>query len=213
MNLNDLTNNSELGSNGRYLVKSRAKENALNASKQIWKGGVVIVVQYGATNYVKITDGENTFANLNKSSEGTGGDIASVTGNLVDNSNPSNPVINITGSSRQVIGYDSNGNPLSVTLGWRQLSDLPNPPTFLNGVLAGTAFSSDGSALFAFVELALGDGGTSLAKPNAIPFYNPGQIGTGGGTLKVADGIVDGDAVNMKQFNALMARVAALENI
>lgn len=117
----------------------------------------------------------------------------------------------VTGTDRQVLGY-VDGEQEAVTLGWKQFSDLPTPPPFSNGVLTGTAFNSDGSAFFAFVELALGEGGTSMVKPNSIPFYNPGQIGTGGGTLAVADGIEDNEAVNVSQLNALIARVEALEN-
>jgi len=78
----DLTNNSTLGTNGRYLVKSKKKEDALNASKQVWEGGLIIVVEYEGTNYVKITDGANTFVSL--ASEGgspsvTSGEISDAT--------------------------------------------------------------------------------------------------------------------------------------
>lgn len=62
--LDDLTNNSTLGTNGRYLVGSKKKEDALKASKQVWEGGLIIVVSYAGTNYIKLTDGKNTFAQL-----------------------------------------------------------------------------------------------------------------------------------------------------
>lgn len=107
--------------------------------------------------------------------------------------------LDISGTQRQIIGFDENGNPVVVTLGWKQLSDLPVPPTFSNGVYVGTAFQPDGSALFAFIELAI-DSPNSLAKPNAIPIYQAGTIGTGGGTLPVQDPVEDLDAVNKKYF-------------
>lgn len=71
--LNDLTRNSELSTNGRYLVKSQAKEAALLASSQVWEGGFTIVVDYDNVKYVKITDGEKTFTNIEKTGEGGGG--------------------------------------------------------------------------------------------------------------------------------------------
>lgn len=81
-NFDDLTLNSTLGTNGKYLVKSKKKEDALNASIQVWEGGLIIVVQYSGTNYIKITDGANTFSNL--SSDGvipliTSNDISDAT--------------------------------------------------------------------------------------------------------------------------------------
>lgn len=105
-----------------------------------------------------------------------------------------------TGTERDVLTYDSEGNLVAKPPGWRQFSDLPTPPPFLNGVFIGTAFNSDGSALFGFLEMAL-DGVNSIIIPNAFPVYNPGIIGTGGGTLPVADGIDDEDAVNVGQLN------------
>lgn len=105
----------------------------------------------------------------------------------------------VKGTDRQVQGF-INGQRSPVTLGWKQLSDLPTPPPFLNGVLIGTAFKPDGSALFGFLEMSL-DGVTSIVKPNAFPVYNPGIIGTGGGTLPVAPAINDNEAVNLKQLN------------
>lgn len=111
----------------------------------------------------------------------------------------------VTGTERQVIGFDSSGNAQAVTIGWKQLSDLPTPPPFLNGVYTGTAFQSDGSALFAFLELGIdADEPTSIAKPNTIPMYQPGTIGTGGGTLPVQDPVEDLDAVNKRSLESIM---------
>lgn len=56
------------------------------------------------------------------------------------------------GTDREVLGYE-NGESKALRLGWKQLSDMPSPPDFSNGVLTGTAFNPNGSALFAFVKL------------------------------------------------------------
>jgi len=132
--------------------------------------------------------------------------VQSVTGVGVDNSDPLNPVITgggilPTGTERQVVGFDGSGNAEAVTIGWKQLSDLPSPPTFSNGIYTGTAFQPDGSATFAFLELGI-DSPDSVARPNNIPIYQAGTIGTGGGTLPVQDPIEDLDAVNKQWFLA-----------
>lgn len=55
------------------LVKSKKKEDNLNNSDQIPYGGIMIIVQYGDTRYVKITDGAKTFAEIPKDGEGGSG--------------------------------------------------------------------------------------------------------------------------------------------
>lgn len=92
------------------------------------------------------------------------------------------------GTDRQVLGY-VNGEPQAVTLGWMQFSDLPTPPPFEVGVLSGTTFNTDGTAMFYFHELNSGVNAT--AKVNTIPVYGAG------GVLKVNNGIADDDAVNL----------------
>lgn len=103
------------------------------------------------------------------------------------------------GTERQVLGYNSTGTPLAVTLGWKQLSDLPSPPPFSNGVLTGTAFQPDGSALFAFTKLAI-----SSAESNTIPFYQTG------GKLLVEDGASGKESVNYVQLTAGLANRYAI---
>lgn len=107
-----------------------------------------------------------------------------------------------SGTDRQVQGFIG-GKRVPVTIGWKQLSDLPSPPPFLNGVLIGTAFKENGDALFGFLEMAL-SGVESFVLPNGFPVYNPGIIGNGGGTLPVADAIENGDAVNKGQSANLL---------
>lgn len=126
--------------------------------------------------------------------------VASVTGNLVSGT-PENPVINHPiGNDRDVVTYDSNGNLIADRLGWKQLSDMPSPPSFLNGVVAGTAFKEDGKALFAFIELST-DG---TAKPVTIPMY------TAEGTININDGVEDSEAVSMQQLRAVMENFSTI---
>lgn len=97
------------------------------------------------------------------------------------------------GTDRQVLGYVG-GEPQAVTLGWMQFSDLPTPPPFEVGVLSGTTFNPDGTAMFYFHELNSGVNAT--AKADTIPVYGAG------GVLKVADGVTEKDAVNLGQLNS-----------
>lgn len=101
---------------------------------------------------------------------------------------------NINGTDRDVVCYDSEGNMNPMRLGWSQFSDLDTPPEFNSGVLSGTTFNPDGTAMFYFHEL--NSGINADAKENTIPVY-----GTNG-VLKVADGENDKDAVNLGQLNA-----------
>lgn len=103
-----------------------------------------------------------------------------------------------TGTDRQVMGFDESDNACAVTLGWKQLSDQPRPPDFDNGVL--TMSKVDGDDEFGMIQIAVDENYESVVTPNAIPFYNPGSIGSGGGTLPVSDGIEPTDAVNMSQL-------------
>lgn len=77
---NDLARNTTLAPNGRYIAKSKVKEDALLASTQIWKGGLIITIDYEGVQYVKITDGKSKFSDLARVGEGTGpgGDVGGV---------------------------------------------------------------------------------------------------------------------------------------
>ncbi len=104
------------------------------------------------------------------------------------------------GSEKQVLGYD-NGELKPITLGIKQFSDIGGIPSFSNGVLTATGIQPDGSALIAFLEFS-----TTTPKSGTFPTYNVG------GVLKTSDGVANNDAVSMKQYNELLARVEALEN-
>lgn len=98
------------------------------------------------------------------------------------------------GTVREVVGFDSSGNAVAVTLGWEQLSDQPEPPPFPNGVLT-MARVPDGDDEFGLVELAVDENLDSVATPNAIPVY---QFGAGGGQLPVATPVLDSHAATKK---------------
>lgn len=102
--------------------------------------------------------------------------------------------LSVSGTLRNVVGFDVNGNQASITLGWSQLSNLNNPPNFNTGVLSATTFNPDGSATFYFHEL--NDGVNDNAKEGAIPVYGLN------GVLKVATGVNDLDAINKSQLES-----------
>lgn len=170
-------NSSSLARNLR-IVLSKKKEIVINESQQIPYGGIIIVFSFGSTRYVKITDGVNKVSDLN----------------IIDSSSGGNVDVPI-GTDRQVLGY-ANGEPIAVTLGWKQFSDLPSVPPFLNGVLTGTAFDEDGNALFAFIELAV-DG----AKNACIPLYKSN------GRLSVGNVTDPDDAIRLGQINGVLTAI------
>ena len=88
---NDLTRNSALIHDDVRQVKSKAKEDVLLASTQVWDKGIRIWVRYGDVGYNKITNGIDTFSDLPKVGEGGGG-VQSVTGDGVGGT-PENPVL------------------------------------------------------------------------------------------------------------------------
>lgn len=98
------------------------------------------------------------------------------------------------GTNKQVLGY-VDGEAKAVKLGWIQFSDLNTVPNFNTGVVAGTTFNPDGSAMFYFQEINDAVGG--LAKENTIPVYGSN------GVLKVSDGASPNDAVSLQQYETL----------
>lgn len=67
-----------------------------------------------------------------------------------------------SGTDRQVLGYDEDGNPESVNLSWKQFSDQPNPPEFTLGTLVYNSELPEGNQ-FGFGELS----------QDALPFTIP----------------------------------------
>lgn len=107
--------------------------------------------------------------------------------------------ISQSGTDRQVLGY-VNGVPEPVTLGVSHLTDVGGFPSFPNGLLAATAMNAETeTGLLAFIPFS------ETPQAGSFPLY-----GTNG-VMKVSNGIDNNDAVSMEQYNALLARIEALE--
>lgn len=150
--------------------------------------GIVSVGNWSA-HFTEIEVDGDTFSTLEEFRTALDEHVFASTGNTpVTNVYWSDIIGKPIGTDRQVAGFSS-GSMTPVTLGWKQLSDLPVPPTFSNGVYVGTAFKPDGTALFAFIELSI-DGN----KASAIPMYRSG------GRLSVGKATASDDAVNLGQL-------------
>lgn len=139
-------------------------------------------------NYFSVSSNNNNFTGILGSEEfdkqGDRKAFAQMS-DVFDNAGGSIP----TGTERQVLGWSSTGTAEPVRLGWKQLSDLPSPPIFSNGVLTGTAFQPDGTALFAFTKLAI-----DSPEASTIPFYQSG------GKLLTEAGTSGKEAINFSQL-------------
>lgn len=110
--------------------------------------------------------------------------------------------LSISGSIKQVAGFNANGDLVPVNLGVAQFSDIGGIPPFSNGVLTATGINpTTGDALIAFLEFS-----TTTPKSGTFPTYNAN------GVLKASNGVANNDVVTVNQLNALIARVEALEN-
>lgn len=128
-----------------------------------------------------------------------GGAVDSVTGNLVTGTS-SNPVVSLTGTPSDIVTFDDDGNPEVKPIGITQLTDIGSFPPFANGVFAATAMNAvDKTGLLLFIEFS-----TTTPKAGTFPTYNTG------GTLPVANGVANGDAVNLGQLN-LKANIASTQ--
>jgi len=100
---------------------------------------------------------------------------------------------NCVGDDREVMSF-VNGAYTPLRIGWKHLSDLPTPPPFKNGLLAGTAFKPDGNALFAFVQLD----DVHSCDSGSVPMYSKDF------TLKTKNAVEDDDAINKGQLFELI---------
>lgn len=105
------------------------------------------------------------------------------------------------GTDRQISGFPD-GKRGPVTLEWKHLSDQPFPPDFNNGVVTIAKIPESDKSEIGMFRIGVNDTTfESEVIPNSAAVYNPGIIGTGGGTIPVADAINDEDAVNLGQIN------------
>lgn len=99
--------------------------------------------------------------------------------------------LSITGTVKQVAGFDSNGNLAPVTLGIAQFSDIGGFPQFTNGLLTATSINQETqTALMSFTEFS------QTPKGGTFPIYGSN------GVLKVATGVATNDAVTKAQLDA-----------
>lgn len=93
-----------------------------------------------------------------------------------------------TGTDREVLTWDENGNPIASRITAWQLTDIGGRPSFPFGVLAGASLQDD-NPLLLFREA------TQEATSGAFPIYKTG------GALSVGDGTASDDAVNKSQLD------------
>lgn len=108
-----------------------------------------------------------------------------------------------SGTERQVLGYDSDGKPTPVTIGWGQLSDQQNPPPFDNGVLTMAKNPITGDDEFGLFEIAVDSGFHAIPKKNALASYD---FETGG--LPVQTPVSPSDATPKSYVDAAVSRIA-----
>lgn len=138
-------------------------------------------------------------ANLFKSGGGSGGTgaVDSVTGNLVDNTDPDNPIVSILGGTDKKIAGFVNGKPTAMPINIKQLTDVGSFPSFANGLFAGTAMNSETeTGLLLFIEFS-----TTTPKAGTFPSY-----GTNG-TLPVGNAVNPQDAINLGQINGVLKAI------
>ena len=157
------------------LVKSREKEKALEDSDQIPYGGIMVIVQYGSTRYIKITDGKLKFSEIAK--EGEGGGIQTINGKSGSSVTLGSSDINtqyiiggdtqngtiqdaMTGYGHQIGGLWDDFNALAPVAATGSYGDLTDKPTL------GTAAAADTSDFATAAQGALA--GTAV-QPADVP--------------------------------------------
>lgn len=104
------------------------------------------------------------------------------------------------GSDSDIRTWDEEGKPVAKPIGIKQLTDIASFPPFANGVFTATSMNSTNkTGLLSFIEFS------QTPKAGAFPVYSTG------GVMKVSNGVANNDAVSMEQYNALLARIEALE--
>lgn len=148
MKINELLKNSTRIFDDVFLVKSAAKEARLLSSDQIWRGGSTIVVKYGSTRYVKITDGSKTFSDLPKLGQGGGGGGGDADTLQGQNGAYYRNRANHTGSQAisTVTGLQTalNAKADTSSLGTAAAADVEDFATASQGELADSAVQPDG---------------------------------------------------------------------
>jgi len=157
------------------MVKSREKEKALEESDQIPYGGIMVIVQYGSTRYVKITDGKLKFSEIAK--EGEVGGIQTINGKSGSSVTLGSSDINtqyiiggdtqngtiqdaMTGYGNQIGGLWNDFNALAPVAATGSYGDLTDKPTL------GTAAAADTDD---FATSAQGAKADSAVQPADIP--------------------------------------------
>lgn len=96
-----------------------------------------------------------------------------------------------SGEPRQLMGFDDNGNPSAINLGWDNFSTEDNPPPFESSVLTYQESTND----FVFSEVS------QQATPNTIAQRQDN------GALQVGDPVIGLDAVNLKSLNTMISGI------
>lgn len=169
----DLTRNSILGTNGKYLVGSKKKEDALKASTQVWEGGLIIVVSYEGVNYVKMTDGAKPFSQLG--SEGGGTTVTS--NDISDATTVGKQVLTATNAAaaRAAIGAGTSNLVIGTTASTAMAGNTPIPAAATWANISGKPAVVASGADQAAARASIGAGTSSLA------------IGTTSSTAKAGD--------------------------
>lgn len=179
-----LYRNSVALDKGLRLVKSREKEKALEESNQIPYGGIMVIVQYGGTRYVKITDGAKTFAEIPKDGEGGsgGGDASTLNG---QNGDYYRNRANHTGT--QAASTITGLAPVSTSGSFEDLDDIPDefPPAphthpfdQITGLAEGNFLVGGPDGIYQRA-LEAGDIATGTFDTARIPNLNASKINAG----------------------------------
>lgn len=101
----------------------------------------------------------------------------------------------ISGTIKQVAGFDEEGNLKPIVLGVEQFSDVNGFPEFANGVLTATSMNAETKTAFMFfVEFS-----PEVPKAGTFPLYSSR------GTLVTERATEPEDAINLGQINGFLS--------